>query len=110
MVWFALNMHAPCIYKNTPMEAIMTKLQTLLLSAAAIAGVAAPTMATQQSPHPLTMNMSIMAIGNPHPTIDARSADSARIEELRRVDVADWQTLLGNQQPFPAMGVGGHSR
>lgn len=91
----------------------MTKLHTLLLSAAIAGSVAAPAMATQQSPQPLAMSTSLMAIGNPHPAADAPAADAAavaRIEEQRRVDMADWQALLGNQQPSPAMGVGGHAR
>ena len=88
----------------------MSKLHTLLLSAIVITGLAAPTMATQPSPQPLSAGTSIMAIGNPHPTTQAHAANSARIEERRRAEVADWQSLLGSQQPFPAMGVGGHSR
>lgn len=93
----------------------MTKLHTLLLAAAIASSVAAPAMATQQSPQPLAMSTSLMAIGNPHSAADAPAAAdaadvAARIEEQRRVDMADWQALLGNQQPSPAMGVGGHSR
>lgn len=88
----------------------MTKLHTLILSAAVIVGVAVPAMATQQSPQPLAMSMSLMAIGSPHPAADAPAANAARIEEQRRADMADWQALLGSQQPSPAMGVGGHAR
>ncbi|WP_152426851.1 hypothetical protein [Paramagnetospirillum caucaseum] len=88
----------------------MSKLHTLLLSAVAVIGLAAPTMATQKSPQSLSVSTSTMAIGNPHPASEAHAANNARIEERRRADVADWQTLLGSQQPFPAMGVGGHPR
>lgn len=88
----------------------MSKLHTMLLSAIALISVAAPTMAAQQSPQPLSMTMSVMAIGNPHSAPQAPTTNDARIEERHRAEVADWQNLLGGHQPAPAMGVGGHPR
>lgn len=86
----------------------MTKLTTVMIAAAAM--LALPAMATQTKSPAQPGSAAVMAVGNPHALSHSSTATDRRADERRRADLAEWQTLLGANQPYPAMGVGGHAR
>ena len=87
----------------------MPKFPTMLFTAIAALVACTPAMATQETGTPVSA-LQTMAVGNPHPTPQPPVNADARIEARRNLELSEWQKLLGGNQPFPAMGVGGHPR
>lgn len=86
----------------------MTKLFTLTF--AAVAALALPALASQPPSTAQPASAAVMAIGNPHTQSHSPSAADSRAEQRRQASITEWQGLLGGNQPYPAMGVGGHAR
>lgn len=91
----------------------MTKKITKILAAVALVAFTAPAIAAPHASADLSAALAMMALGNPHSVRQIASADEVapegkRAEEQRSTELSNWEKLFG-REPFPGMGVGGHS-